>query len=326
MPGKKRPEIFTDGWQYGKLPRLKESEQKVDYPHMAAMGSCFARNLIRWLNFKGYINRQMPWGILYNPFSIQKEIERLYFPVEWESNILHEVSSGEEERFRDPWRTWHVFETREELKTANNQFDEHAKAFLADSNGMLITLGLSEVWSLADNPEIVLNQVPIGSIRLGERRWTSRFASVSETYRSLETIVSLIRQNVTSGGPIIFTLSPIPLKYTASGLSIREANNISKATLLVALRELTANRADVDYFPSYEIVQALSEQPNNTVWQVDGRHVSAQVVETIANKFLDKYGKPAGERNEEKFWVPRVNEEGKIIGKLYVDGTEEINQ
>ena len=326
MPKIEQPEIFTDGWQYTELPRLKESEQEVDYQHMAAMGSCFARNLNRWLNFNGCTDRQMPWDILYNPFSIQKEIERLYSPVEWEANILYEVSSDGEKRLRDPWRTWHVFTSSDKLKAANEQFDQQARSFLSDSNSFLITLGISEVWSPADNPEIVLNQVPIGSIRLGEKRWTSRFTSVSEVYKSLETTVNLIRENVSPDGLIIFTLSPVPLKYTASGLSVREANNICKATLLIAVRELARNRSDVNYFPSYEMVQALSEQPNSTVWQVDGRHVNAQVVDTIANKLIEVYGKPAGERNEEKFWVPRVDEKGKIIGKLYIDGTEEVNQ
>ena len=55
---------------------------------MAAMGSCDARNFDRWLSFNGYTSREMPWDILYNPFSIQKEIERLYSPVEWECGPL----------------------------------------------------------------------------------------------------------------------------------------------------------------------------------------------------------------------------------------------
>jgi len=326
MLGKDRQEIFTDKWQYRELPKTKERSDKLDYSHMAAIGSCFARNLYRWLNFRGYANREAPWGILYNPFSIQKEIERLYSPVEWEQNILMEVSNDGEERVRDPWRTWHVFSTTEELKEANQKFDRLTRGFLENSNGFLITLGLSEVWSRADRPEVVFNQVPIGSIRRRQRSLTSRFSSVLEAYEALEKTVNLIREHITQSRHIIFTLSPVPLKYTASGIDIREANNLSKATLLVALKELIANRSDVDYFPSYEIVQALAEQPNNTVWQVDGRHVSAQVVEVVATKFIETYGKPEGKDNVEKFWVPRVDEAGRIVGKLYVDGTYVIDQ
>lgn len=323
MSIKERPEIFTDGWQYGEIPKLKEIGKEVDYVHMAAMGSCFARNLNRWLNFHGYTNGEMPWDILYNPFSIQKEIERLYSPVEWEQSTLHEVSGDGQERFRDPWRTWHFAHTESELKDRNDQFDMRTKDFLAKSNSFLITLGLSEVWSPADDPSVVLNQVPVGAIRLGEKEWVSRFASVAEVYNSLETTVNLIRENVTETGPVIFTLSPVPLKYTASGLNIREANNLSKSTLLVALQQLVSSRSDIDYFPSYEIVQALTEQSEKSVWQVDGRHVSAEVVDTVSTKFTEIYGRPEGKSNMEKFWVPRVDENGKVVGRLYVDGVEE---
>lgn len=316
-------EIFKDSWKYGELPRSRETKQELDYPHMAAMGSCFARNLTRWLNFQGYTNREMPWDILYNPFSIQKEIERIYTPIEWEPNILHELSSDGQERFRDPWRTWIVASTEPELKTKNNEFDKKVKEYLTDSSCFLITLGLSEVWSPADNPNVVLNQVPVGSIRMNDKKWVSKFASVEEVYKSLETTTNIIRKNITKTGPIILTLSPVPLKYTASETNIREANNLSKSTLLVALKQFTTNRSDVDYFPSYEIVQALTEKSNNFVWQVDGRHVSAQVVETVSTEFTQTYYGSKNIGNKKEFWVPRVDKEGKVIGKLYIDGKEE---
>ncbi len=320
-----QPEIFTDKWQYGSLPEVGE-RQSVDYAHMAAMGSCFARNLNRWLNFHGYTDRHMPWDILYNPFAIQKELERLYDPAiadQAAQNVLHEASSTGDERYRDPWRTWYASSTKQELAQANQDFDTRVLNFLRDSNGFLITLGLVEVWSPNDNPNVVLNHVPVGSIRRGEKNWAPRLASTTEVYQSLEATVDVIRKNVTPDGPITFTLSPVPLKFTASKLSIREANNRSKATLAVALGELALNRSDVEYFPSYEIVQALAEQSDRKVWQADGRHVSAEVVDIVARTFLKSHGQPAGGSESDMFWVPRVNEDGKIVGKLYTDGTEE---
>ena len=318
-------QVFTDKWQYGTVPEVDE-RQEVDYAHLAAMGSCFARNLNRWLNFHEYTDRQMPWDTLYNPFSIQKELERLYQPSTTEQaaqNALHEVSGSGQERYRDPWRTWHAFPSREELTQANQEFDIRVSGFLKNSNGFLITLGLVEVWTPADDPDLVLNQVPIGSIRRGDRQWESRFASVGEVYDSLNKTVDTIRENVTEDGPVIFTLSPVPLKFTASTLDIREANNRSKATLAVALGELTTSRSDVEYFPSYEMVQAFAEQPDSKVWQADGRHVSAHTIDLVAQSFLATHGQPANTGNDAKFWVPRVDGNGQIIGKLYVDQTQE---
>ena len=143
------------------------------------------------------------------------------------------------------------------------------------------------VWTPLNDLGVFLNQVPVGSIRLGEREWVSRFATVTEVYDSLVTTVNTIRENVTEMGAIIFTLSPVPLKYTASSLSIREANNLSKSTLLVALQQLILNRPDIDYFPSYEVVQSLTEQLDKSVWQVDGRHVSARVIVSFKSLLSD---------------------------------------
>lgn len=290
------------------------------------MGSCFARNLNRWLNFYEYTDRQMPWDILYNPFSIQKEIERFYEPdvaAQAEEQVIHEASSDGQDRYCDPWRTWHASPTREGVADQNRTFDVRVAEFLKNSNGFLMTMGLVEVWSPADDPNVVLNQVPIGSLRRDDRQWSSRFASIGEVYESLNKTVDTIREYVTKDGPVIFTLSPVPLKYTASTLSIREANNRSKSTLAVALGELVTSRSDVEYYPSYEMIQALAEQPDSKVWQADGRHVSAQAIDLIARTFLASHGEPPAAGNNDKFWVPRVNGNGQIVGKLYVDHTQE---
>lgn len=312
-----QPEIFNDKWEYAKPPTLQEGEAKFDPVRISTMGSCFARNFIRWLVHYGYTEREQPWDILYNPFSIQKELERLYFEVPWEDNVLLELSTSGEKRYRDPWRTWLVSSDKEDLLTKNSEFDQKARMHLLDSSAFIITLGLSEVWSTVNKPEIVFNQVPIGSMRLDKRSWISRFAGVAEVEEALTRSVDIIREQISKQCPIVFTLSPVPLKFTASSLSIREANNLSKATLLVALRQLTTARNDVEYFPSYEIVQSLSEKDGNNTWQLDGRHVTATVIETVCQAFLSTYGlrQPSGTRD--KFWVPKVDEDGKVVGRLY---------
>ncbi len=312
-----QPEIFTDRWGWAELPKIPDSGIKLNPIKISAMGSCFARNFNRWLIHHRYTDREQPWDILYNPFSIHKELERLYSPVPLESHVLKEISVSGEGRFRDPWRTWLVAKTKEELQSLNSKFDQKAKSHLQNTSAFIITLGLSEVWCPAANPEIVLNQVPTGSIRINKGAWVERFATTIEVQHALIQSVNVVRTHISDKCPIIFTLSPIPLKFTASQLSIREANNLSKATLLVALRQLLQERSDVGYFPSYEIAQALTERSGGNAWQADKRHVTAEVVDTICQTFALVYGleKPRDVRN--RFWVPKVDGEGKIIGKLY---------
>lgn len=316
-------EIFTDSWKFAELPSINNGKSDIDYAHMVTIGSCFARNLNRWLRFTGHLHKEMPWGILYNPFSIQKEFERLFNNCDWEQHTLTEVANNHKLRYRDPWRSWHLADKKNDLKCLNEKFDVIAKTIVKDARDFLFTLGLTEIWSPANDRSIILNQVPIGSIRLGNKQWCSRFASVEDVYFSLEKTVNTIRKNITKTGHIIFTLSPVPLKYTASDLSIREANNLSKSTLLVAIRELVDNRSDVDYYPSYELVQALSEKQNHRVWQADGRHITAEGIDLVCTSFTKLYGGTYKPVSTKMFWVPRVDEEGYIVGKLYVNGAAE---
>ncbi|HSX04900.1 MAG TPA: GSCFA domain-containing protein [Candidatus Saccharimonadales bacterium] len=318
------PQIFNDGWEYGKLPEIDE-RRNIDYATMAAVGSCFARNLNRWLGFHGLTDREMPWGILYNPFSIQGEIARTYNNEVAElarDNVLREVGSDGLVRYRDPWRTWITADNKRDLNDTNTAFDAHVRNFLSNTRSFLITLGLAEVWSPEDK-SITLNHVPVGSIRAGDRAWRPRFANVTEVRSSLEATIDSIRTHITGTGPIVFTLSPVPLKFTASGLNIREANNRSKATLAVALGEVAASQSNTEYFPSYEMVQALAET-DTPVWQADGRHVTAAVVDRVSRTFVRAHGRPTISTydNQDTFWVPRVDANGKIVGRLYTDGSE----
>ncbi|MEA2088422.1 MAG: GSCFA domain-containing protein [Patescibacteria group bacterium] len=203
----------------------------------------------------------------------------------------------------------------------NKKFNIIAKNAISKASGFLFTFGLSEVWSPRNNPEIVLNQVPIKSIISDNSLWSSRFASVAEVFQSISKLVKIIRKYFGLNFPIIFTLSPVPLKYTSLGVSIREANNISKSTILVALHEICREDKNVFYYPSYEIIQAFVEKDFFT-WQKDGRHITAAAINIIVQKFVANYdirGKPKIEMSD--FWVPFVNEKGEVSGRLYVDGS-----
>lgn len=119
------------------------------------------------------------------------------------------------------------------------------------------------------------------------------------------------------------TVSPVPLKFTFSGLSVREANNISKSVLLLAVRDACKNFNNVFYFPSYEIVQGLTEENFDDVWQPDCRHITAKTIDYIASKFCS-FSNFQELSLSSFFFVPFVNAKGNIIGKLYVDGSTDI--
>lgn len=316
--------IFTDKWQFTSLPKVK-SNKKVDCCKLVSLGSCFANNFLAWLYHHKYIEKKQQWGILYNPFSIQAEFNRLFAFVEWKKYIINEFDFKTNQNVLvDPWRSWHVAKDLNGLTKLNYEFDLIARQIVLEASGFLVTFGLSEVWSLATKPEIILNRVPLKTIQQSLNLWENRFASIIEVQSAIMSIVRNIRQYIGNDKLIIFTLSPVPLKYTASNLTIREANNLSKSTILVALHNICSYENNVMYFPSYEMVQALSEA-DYPVWQDDGRHVTTKVVNLITRKFLEIYDiQQTLIESCSNFNIPLVDNKGKVIGRLYLDGSRVI--
>lgn len=306
--------IFKDKWRFGELPAVFPSQESLNCEKMVAMGSCFARNIIRWLFHYGCSKQTMPWGILYNPFSVLMEIKRLFEPIDYENYVVVE-NSVHGKIYRDPWRNWCYGFSMQELKQKNNAFDVKAKGIILQTTSLLLTFGLSEIWSFRDDTGIILNQVPL---YLTEDNWVPRMADIEETTLAIIEIVNIVRKYLGESLPLILSLSPIPLKYTTRE-SIREANTVSKAILRVALYKVYEQRKDVIYFPSYEIIQALVEKREIDVWQDDGRHITAGAIDVVVRQFLLACGSNIT-ANEGNFFVPLVDKYGKTVGKLYVDG------
>ncbi|PLX27264.1 hypothetical protein C0583_04500 [Candidatus Parcubacteria bacterium] len=317
----KRHSRTNSKWRYTSLPIINPPKEKIDFQGLIGIGSCFARNFNRWLDYSGLIKEQMPWDILYNPFSMSMEIIRLFEQVDWQAGIISEKEDSKLiNQFRDPWRTWASFNSISELERANDSFSRNAKKIIKQATCFLFTFGLSEIWSHKEDDNLIVNQLPLEIIKDVSSPWQSRFAEVDEIEGVVLRLVKTIKENYGSDFPIIFTVSPVPLKYTFSGLPIREANNISKSTILIALHKVINMTENIYYFPAYEIVQALVEQ-NFPVWQNDGRHVTAATVNLISNLLFDNFSdKKDRKKSFSDFWVPFVNSQGKITGRLYVNG------
>lgn len=99
----KDKESLIEKWEYAAIPAVKFTQQKIDCRGLISAGSCFSRNLNRWLMHSGLTELQMPWGILYNPFSITMEIIRLFDKVDWQNGIIYETDKvGKIIRYKDP--------------------------------------------------------------------------------------------------------------------------------------------------------------------------------------------------------------------------------
>ena len=71
-----------------------------------------------------------------------------------------------------------------------------------------------------------------------------------------------------------------------SKMDIVVANSWAKSLLRAVSQEWAAVHSNVDYFPSYEIVQ---NSERAAVWECDLRHVRSHGVQHITDLFLKKY-------------------------------------
>ena len=101
----------------------------------------------------------------------------------------------------------------------------------------------------------------------------------------IKKIIKII--NLLGKKKIIFTISPIPLKFTFTTKDVVIANKYSKSVLRAAVEQFVDEKR-IFYFPSFEIVQDCVGWPNS--FKNDKRHVKIEIFkDIIAPKFLEAF-------------------------------------
>lgn len=157
---------------------------------------------------------------------------------------------------------------------------------ITSCRAIVVTLGLAEVWRDVQT-DVYLNCTPIPSLFKTEpNRYEFRLTTFSENWTNLEAIYELLAHYGHPDFHIIVTVSPVPLMNTFSSMDIVVANSWAKSLLRAVAQEWAMAHPNVDYFPSYEIVQ---NSDHAAVWESDRRHVKGPVVQQIMELFLRNY-------------------------------------
>jgi hypothetical protein len=151
---------------------------------------------------------------------------------------------------------------------------------------VVITLGLVEVWRDV-KANVFVNRTPIPSLfKTDPDRYEFQLSSFGQNWANLEAIHALLSQYGHPDVHIVVTVSPVPLMNTFSTMDIVIANTWAKSLLRAVAEEWAAAHSNVDYFPSYEIVQ---HSDRAAVWETDLRHVTGAAVQQIMDLFLREY-------------------------------------
>lgn len=208
-----------------------------------SLGSCFAENISARMRALKFPVASNPFGVLFNPASIATAIEILDAGRTFDRSALAECSGV--------WSSFHFhggFSSADpdEALGKMNEAVQQGSAALRDCDYLVITFGTAWIYELSENMggcaagEVVANCHKFPATAFRRRR-----LSVDEIVTRYETLL----QGPLAGKHIILTVSPV--RHIKDGLA---GNSASKATLVLAAQQLAERHHNIDYFPSFEIV------------------------------------------------------------------------
>lgn len=253
-----------------KIPLNPQQHNQIDYhSNLLLLGSCFVENVGDKLDYFKFQNLQNPFGILFQPFAIEKLIINAINEKEYtESNIFFHNEQ------------WHCYDAHSKLSSPSkenllNNLNEQIRLThqqLNSSTHIIITLGTSWVYRLIETDTVVAN-----CHKIPQKKFLKELLSVDEVTESLQSIIALIR-SVNKDASIVFTASPV--RHLKDGFV---ENTQSKAHLITAVHQVIESRKNLHYFPSYEIM--MDELRDYRFYTEDMIHPNQTAINYIWDKF-----------------------------------------
>jgi hypothetical protein len=254
---------------------LSKSNNPIDYnSKVLSFGSCFAENMAEKFDYFKFQNETNPFGIIFNPVSIEKVIQR---------TVLEKQFTEKDVFFYN--ERWHSFEVhsdlsnsdrQELLETLNKTISETNKQ-LKEATHIIITYGTSWIYRNLESDEIVANchKVP-------QKQFSKELLPVVVIQKSIQNTIDLI-QTVNPNINFIFTISPV--RHIKDGFA---ENQLSKSHLFAALYQaFDFHLSAFTYFPSYEIM--MDELRDYRFYAEDMLHPNQVAIDYIWHKFSENY-------------------------------------
>lgn len=258
------------------IPILK-SNNPIDYnSKILSMGSCFAENMASKFDYFKFQNETNPFGIIFNPVSIEKLFNR----------VCNEDLFTEKDVFFYNER-WHSFEVHSDLSNSDRQeLLESLNKAITETNKqikevthIIITFGTSWVYRNLESTEIAANchKVP-------QKQFSKELLSVDTIQQSIQNTINLVHA-LNPEINFIFTVSPV--RHIKDGFV---ENQLSKSHLFTALHSVLNTehlKLNTEYFPSYEIM--MDELRDYRFYNEDMLHPNQIAIDYIWKLFSENY-------------------------------------
>jgi hypothetical protein len=287
---------------------------------IATAGSCFAQHIAQRLREHGYrvIDAEPPPGGL----SLQAANEfgfRLYsarygniYTVRQMLQLVQEcdgLRSPIEPVWEKGGRYFDALRPSVEPDglASRNFVIEHRKLHLARVRWLLgqtslfvFTMGLTEAWVHLDDGTVY----PTAAGTIVGSHDPGRYGFKNFTYTEVLGDFLELRELLRARNPnmrFLLTVSPVPLTATAGDEHVLPATVYSKSVLRAVAGHLASSFADIDYFPSYEIIAGTPAR--GFFYESNLRSVSPAGVDVVMRSFFNQHGRADA----------TINEQGKIM-------------
>lgn len=254
---------------------IAKSSQPINYDSkVVLLGSCFAENIGDKFNYYKFQNTVNPFGIIFNPVSLEKLLAR----------IINNMVFVEDDIFFHNER-WHCFEVHSDLSCTNkdeflqnlNEILKTTYQELIKSTHLIITYGTSWVYRNKASKAVVAN-----CHKISQNQFEKEILSIEVIETAIQSSICLI-QEINSNCQLIFTISPV--RHIKDGFV---ENQLSKAHLIAAIYKIVnTSPSFLEYFPSYEIM--MDELRDYRFYTEDMLHPSQVAVGYIWEKFTNTY-------------------------------------
>lgn len=250
------------------------SDNKISHTdEVLFIGSCFSENISERLIGLKFPITSNPFGIVFNPKSIEVSLNRVL-----EKKYFNEFDVFEKEGI---WFSLEVHSsitksTKKELVDSLNQTIDLWHDKIKASKYLFITLGSAFAYRNKSSDNIIAN-----CHKLPTNQFDKELLEISVIAADYQNLIHKLQQ-LNSQLQIVFTVSPV--KHLRDGVV---ENNLSKAVLIQLVHQLVNQNSGCTYFPAYELVN--DDLRDYRFYDSDMAHPNKQAVEYVWEKFSNSF-------------------------------------
>lgn len=237
---------------------------------MLSMGSCFASDIGQRLADHKFHVVTNPGGILFNPLSLFELIEM---------SVKDAQPAGVTYLEQDGIFLNHQFhsdvnaDSRPALEEQIKRVKTDIRRDLKNANIVILTFGTAWVYRLKADNSLVANchKVPQSDFK----KELLTVAEIVDQFTSIKEIVQELNPTVK------FLLTVSPVRHIKDTIPL---NSVSKSVLRLACHQMRETFAEVDYFPSYELM--MDDLRDYRFYKKDMIHPNEQAIDYIWQKLV----------------------------------------